>query len=72
MKRYKTTNWKLFKEGNWNKYHVPPSIKGMDSIVESVLIEDPDFSDLDVLTEQIETGTLQFIEDVEDFLSKES
>ncbi|BDZ71905.1 hypothetical protein J2743_001008 [Methanobacterium petrolearium] len=44
----------------------------MDSIVESVLIEDPDFSDLDVLTEQIETGTLQFIEDVEDFLSKES
>jgi hypothetical protein len=30
----------------------------------------PDFSDLDALTTQIESETLKFIEDIENFLSK--
>jgi len=34
------------------------------------LAENPDFSDLDTLTEKIEKGTLRFIDDVENFLSE--
>lgn len=67
-KKVQNEYWKLFKEDDWDKYHIPPTIKGIDSIVEHVLVEDPDFSDLDDLTEQIEIGTLKFIDDVEDFL----
>ena len=62
--------WKLFKENGWNKYRIPPTTKGVDSILEGILVEDPDFSDLNALTKQIERGTLKFIEDVESFLSK--
>jgi hypothetical protein len=61
--------WKLFKESGWNKYRIPSSIKGLDSIVEYTLADAPDFSDPDKLTEQIENGTLNFIADIEDFLS---
>jgi len=62
--------WKLFKESGCDKYCIPSTIIGVDFIVERILVENPDFSDLDILTEQIERGTLKFIEDVENFLSK--
>jgi len=62
--------WKLFKEINWNKYHIPSNIKGIDSIIEYTLVNNPDFSDLDALTKQIEKGALKFIRDAENFLSK--
>jgi len=62
--------WKLFKESSWSKYRVPSTIEGVDSILEGILAENPDFIDLDALTKQIERGTLKFIEDVEDVLSK--
>ena len=62
--------WKLFKESNWDKYTVVPTTDGVDSIIEHVLIDNPDFSDLDNLTNQIEEGTLKFICDVEEFLGK--
>ncbi len=64
--------WKLFKEIGWKRYHIPPTTKGVDSILESILVENPDFGDLDALTKQIERGTLKFIEDIENFLSKNS
>jgi len=68
-KKVQTEYWKLFKESNWNKYQIPPSIKGVDSIVKHILVDNPDFSDLDTLRMQIETGTLKFINDVLNFLS---
>jgi hypothetical protein len=68
-KKVQNKYWKLIKENNWNKYSIPSTIKGIDSIIECVLIDNPDFSDLDALTEQIENDTLKFIDDVEDFLS---
>jgi len=67
-KQVQSKYWKFFKESDWNKYHIPSSIKGLDSILEHILVENPDFSDLDSLTKQIERGTLKFIKDVEDFL----
>jgi hypothetical protein len=70
-KKVQNKYWKLFKESNLDKYHIPPTIKGIDSIVEHILVDNPDFNDLDALTEQIEAGTLKFINDVESFLSKQ-
>ena len=69
-KQVQTKYWKLFKESNWNKYRIVSTTKGVDSIVENILVDDPNFSDLDNLTKQIENGTLKFIKDVENFLSK--
>ena len=62
--------WELFKESDWNKYRIPSATKGVDSIVEYTLAENPDFVDLDRLTKQIEKGTSYFINEIEDFLSK--
>lgn len=69
-KQVQTQTWKLFKESGWNRHHIVPTTKGVDSIVECVLVDNPDFGDLDALTKQIESGTLNFIEDIESFLSK--
>ena len=62
--------WNLLKESNRNKYRIPAATKGVDSIMEYTLVDTPDFSDLDGLTKQIEQGTLNFINDIELFLSK--
>jgi hypothetical protein len=62
--------WELLKESGWNKHRIPSAIKGTDSIVEYTLADSPDFRDLNALTAQIESGTLSFIGDIEDFLSK--
>jgi hypothetical protein len=62
--------WDLFRETGWSRYRIPPTLKGIDSIVEYTLAEKPDFADLEALTKQIEKGTLRFIEDIECFLSK--
>jgi len=70
-KQIQTKYWKLFKENDWNQYHVPSTIKGVDSIIEYILVDNPDFSNLDIITKQIEKGTLKFIKDIENFLSKQ-
>jgi Family of unknown function (DUF7000) len=62
--------WKMIKESGWNKYPIVNTTQGADSIIGHILVENPDFDDLDALTEQIESGTLKFIEDVENFLSE--
>ena len=62
--------WDLVRKRGWDKYRLPSSIKGIDSIVESILVDNPDFRDLDALTKQIERGTITFIADVENFLSQ--
>jgi hypothetical protein len=69
-KQIQADYWKLFKGSQWNKYRIPNTIKGADSILEYTLVDTPDFSDLNALTEQIEKGTLTFISDIEDFLYK--
>ena len=66
QKRY----WNLFRESGWGKYRIPSKTEGADSIIEHTLAENPDFGDLDALTRQIENGTLEFIKDIEGFLSK--
>jgi hypothetical protein len=70
-KKVQTKYWKLVKESNWTKYHIPSTTKGADSILEYVLVGNPDFSDLDALTKQIENQTLVFIKDIENFLTQD-
>ncbi len=69
-KKIQNKYWKLFKESAWETYHIPSTIKGVDSIIESILVDDPDFSDLKILNKKIESGTLKFIDDVINFLSE--
>jgi len=61
--------WELFKASGWDRYHIVPTTKGADAILDYVLVADPDFDEPGALTEQIEKGTLRFIEDIESFLS---
>lgn len=68
-KQVQTKYWKLLKDSDWNKYRIPLTTKSVDSIVEDILVETPDFGDLDGLTKQIERSTLRFIKDVDNFLS---
>ncbi len=69
-KQVQAQYWKLFKDSGWDKYRIPSTTKGTDSIIECTLVEDPDFNDLDSLTGRVEEGTLEFIEDVEGVLSQ--
>jgi hypothetical protein len=61
--------WKLIRESHWEKYRLVSDPRASDSILEHVLVADPDFRDLEKLRSQIETGTLRFIEDVEGLIS---
>jgi hypothetical protein len=69
-KQIQTKYWKLFKEGDWNNYRIPETLKGVDSIIEHTLVDNPDFGNLNALTKQIEKEILNFINDIEMFLSK--
>jgi len=63
--------WKLLKEGGWQKHDLSSNPRAEDYVTGHILDTNPDFSDLDALTGQIERGTLEFIEDVEGFLSEQ-
>ncbi len=69
-KQVQAKYWKLFKDSGWDKYRIPLTTEGVDSIVECILADNPDFNDPDSLTSQIDRGTLKFIHDVETFLSE--
>jgi hypothetical protein len=62
--------WKLFKEKGFNRYHLSDDASEVDRFLSEVLVNQPNFGDLDALTSQIESGTLQFIDEVETFLAK--
>lgn len=68
-RKVQETYWELFKEKKWKKYRFAIDPKGEDYIIGHMLIDDPDFSDLNALTRKIEKGTTAFISDVENFLS---
>jgi hypothetical protein len=69
-KQVQKTYWTLFKESDWNTYPVVPTTKGVDAILESIVVDNPDFRDSDRLTTRIDRATLKFIRDVETFLLK--
>jgi hypothetical protein len=66
MKKY----WKIFTDSGWDRYMIAPQGKWTDSILEHILVDNPDFSDLVALTSQIDRKTINFIKDVEGFITK--
>lgn len=53
-------------------YTLTDDIKGMSAIIEGTLSEEPDFDHLSELTNHIETGVMNFIQDIEkNYLSSE-
>jgi hypothetical protein len=62
--------WEHIKAIGDHPYHLVPTVQGNDSILEYVLVDQPDFVDLQHLTHQVESGTLKFIDDVRDILFK--
>lgn len=49
-------------------YRLSQAGPGVDSIIETVLLEKPDFDHPETLMQQIETRTFQFIDDIRPFL----
>src|SRR5262245_26748310 len=62
--------WKLFKDHGCDKYKIAEQEKWAAYVLEHILVDNPDFSDLEALTRQIEQGTVKFIKEVENFLTK--
>jgi len=60
--------WEIFKGSDWNPYHIPSSIENGFSIVDHVLVEYPDFENAKALIGQIESQTLEFIQEIEKVL----
>ena len=61
--------WQLVRDSGWEQYRLVDDPLKADSILEHILVEEPDFDDLDKLTRQIEKDTLAFISEVETHLS---
>lgn len=62
--------WEAIHKSSWDKYKLVKPAPGVDSVLEHILVDQPDFQDLEALSQQIEDGALIFIRDVEAFLSK--
>ena len=60
--------WEIFKGSDWNKYRIPETVKEGFSVVDHVIIENPDFDHLGALTKQIESEVMQFIRNIEEVL----
>jgi DNA gyrase inhibitor GyrI/AraC-like DNA-binding protein len=61
--------WEIFNHSDWDKYHIPSSPNEGFSIVDHILVEHPNFDDLEALTDQIETKAMEFIVEIQRLLS---
>ncbi len=60
--------WQRIKENGWTKYKTVSTLEGADAIIEHILVEDPNFDDLEGLTQKIRIGVKHFTWDVEEFI----
>ena len=59
----------LLKRKDIGKYTLTQINPGVDSIIESIIVEQPNFNDIEQLKKQIETKTLEFVKDIISILS---
>jgi hypothetical protein len=64
-KAIQTQYWDWFKQSGYSAYRLVASPHGADAILMHVLAGQPDFSDLDALTQQLEKGVMAFTQDIE-------
>lgn len=69
-KKVQNEYWKTIKESGWQKYPVVDTTKGEDAIIRHVLVEEPDFGDLDALQVLIEAEAEKFIAEIQSFLAE--
>lgn len=60
--------WRIFNGSSWDTYQVAESIDNSLSIIEHVILINPDFKDRKNVTEQIEIESLKFINEITDVL----
>jgi hypothetical protein len=60
--------WQIIKDAKLQQYRLVADPLKADSILEHVLVDNPDFRDLAGLTHEIEEGTIRFISDIESYL----
>lgn len=60
--------WKLIKEKNWEEFALCDDPTKEDHIIRKILVKEPDFLDSDMLGDQIEEGTIDFLDHVQAFL----
>ena len=59
----------LMKRKNIGKYKLSQVLPGVDSIIESILVEQPDFDHPEELKKQIEKKTIEFVNDISSMLA---
>lgn len=62
--------WRKIKVKKFKKYRIPESIKGVDFIVESLVVSEPDFDDLTKLRGRLEKAIIAFATDMESQIAK--
>lgn len=62
--------WEIFQGSSWNKYHIAESIESSLSIVDQTIVANPDFSNTEFLTRQIETAAFKFINEIRSLLEE--
>jgi len=62
--------WQIFKDSDWHKYHIPSTITDGFSIVDNILLESPNFNNFKTMTKILETGTLEFVKEIENVLKQ--
>ncbi len=60
--------WNMFKNSDWDRYHLATSIDKSLSILDHTLVEKPDFNDQKKLTATIETAAMKFIRELQNIL----
>ncbi|MBU5484385.1 hypothetical protein KQI86_08600 [Clostridium sp. MSJ-11] len=60
---------KKFSNYQLDNYTLAEDEKGMDSIIEAVLVDKPNFDNLIELTNEIEIGVINFIKDIENLIN---
>lgn len=60
--------WNILKNRNHNNYHLAESIDDSLSIIEKLIVDQPDFSDKENLTQEVEEKSLKFIAEINGLL----
>lgn len=60
--------WEMFNNSDWDQYHLVEVIDNSLSIIEHIMVENPDFNNRVHLTEQIETAALKFMDELREIL----
>jgi len=60
--------WEMFKNSDWDKYHLVESITNSLPIIDHIIVKNPDFRDREYLTEQINREAMKFISELNQIL----